>query len=308
MIENGTRHLAPPAPPAPRAGSDNTRLDLSALPAVRRRARCLLTRREYSARLRLLAQALSRFDPITAPNDQRLVWTALDYLQAADPCYIDVCVGHRGARDEDFQLSWSLYAYRAADRCCGTRSELWLNAAFAHGEVLTEQGLTVDAVTVQQRLLPVSRQFDRRPERTAHAGRSLAKALHADGRCTDAHHEISTALTRWRLHPNPFIDSGKSLLFDYLSLLAGCGQEEQARAVLDEHGDLFGAPGSINRESAIWVTLMLQRDLDRTHPPICQLRPRPATPVEDDDTAIATRDYWYTLLTDGLPASSRASQ
>jgi hypothetical protein len=258
--------------------------------AGRRRASQLgLHGRPHAAAQRIVT-VLSGLDPVRLLPRRAVVRLVVRYLTLDAVTTTD---GPSPASEDDaFRLSWSLYAYRGAELLAGTDSLLWEVASARHGEELTRQGLTVDAVTVHRRRLAVA-QGRRDPEAIGYARRAVAVALHADGQCADAHEQTRTVLDAWRNDPGGSDVLGFNLLRVRLLLLAGCGLLGQARAALAAHGDVFGAAGTDRRRDAIWIMAGFLPETLRRHQPVCQFHPR--APL-DPAGAVAEADRWLALL------------
>lgn len=285
----GTDQVASGSESGDRAGAD--------VPAVERRAGALTDSGHHRAARNVLASLLAGLDPITAPADPQLVDLVQTYLVLHDyVTYFDRVP--RSAADDDFGLSWSLYALRKTEDLFGTRDPKWSQVAARHARVLAGQGLTGDAVTVHRRRLEMA-VGGRHPESIAETWRAVAYALHADGQCGEAHDEIAAALRCWHITPDPACRYGTYLLRAALLMLAGCGDADRAIATIEQFGHLLGAPGSGLRADNIHAALVELRSPDqRHHPLVCQLHPDPRC-THSREIPAARIDRWAGLLTGG---------
>jgi hypothetical protein len=283
--------------PLPPRGGDHA--DPEALCAITQRSRQLTRAGQSSAARRLLTGVLADLDPVTAPTHPALIDLVYGYL--LEEIYADDAP--RSAHDEAFTLSWSLYASRAAESTFDTSSPRWDTIACAHAAVLTAQGLTGDAVTVARHQLTVAARSGR-PGELVQAYRSLATALHNDGQCADAHHEIDATLLTWLFTGAQPHERGTHILRSYLLMLAGCGQRDRAHTVLNENQHLAGTPGSDKRTALIWPTFMKLNDEQRRHAPDCQLNPAAVCPASTEQIR-AEFQSWFEVLF-GAPAAGSA--
>jgi hypothetical protein len=274
--------------PGPAASEQDPIRTLDGLPALTRRTRRLIFDDDPDAARRLLADALAGIDASTAPPDARLIDAASVYASLlADPAEV-------ASTHPDRQRGWSQYAADAAERAFGTHSETWQSAAAHHADLLSEYGHTADAVAVHQRRLSAYRLQHRRHPAIASTRRALAIALHDDGQCEAAWHQMSAALHAWRHTANVTAPSGRALLRTYLAILAACGKDAQARAVVAEHGDLFGPAGSCTRDAALTTAAHKLRDAEVRHPPVCRAPGAPTTPRFL--TALDSFTYWHAMF------------
>lgn len=280
---------------APQAADARPHPDLSSLPgavdAVRK-----VAGHDTGAALRLLSEALAGIDPIVAPADPRLIQAAQFYA---------TYLGEDTDRDRhDLQLTWARYAYLSAGQAWGLGSERWQKAAAHYADVLTAQGLPGDAVTVQRRRV-AAYEPDRTGPAAFSARRSLAVALHTDGRCGEALDEIRTALHAWRCLPDTQPGQGRPLIHAYLRMAACCDQPEQARTAVADLQDLVGPPGSSDREREVLLAVFDLRRLQLEHRPVCELplsRSMPPPCAGGDSTA-----FWLALLCGATPSPDSAS-
>ncbi|UQU66828.1 hypothetical protein COUCH_11395 [Couchioplanes caeruleus] len=120
--------------------------EYTVLPSVIRRAWKLISKAENARACRLLDQALTAVDPITARHDRRLIRAAALYVGALS--------FEEGFPDrDDSQLTWARYAHAAALAGHGTSSPIWQDTATLYADVCTAQGLTFDAAVAHRRKL-----------------------------------------------------------------------------------------------------------------------------------------------------------
>ncbi|WP_199512195.1 hypothetical protein [Nucisporomicrobium flavum] len=271
------------------------------MPHVVRRAERLIFSGENTRACRLLAHALADIDPITARPDARLIEAAI--------CYAETLSFEWDIPDRaELQLTWVRYAETAALTCYGRSSQLWQRAAGFYARVCATQGLTFDAVAVLQRTLAAYRTYGP-PDRIPEVRGQLAAALHDDGQCAEARTEIHDAWHTWlrtraRIRArSPHV--GGQLLTTYASILAGCGQTSDARALLRDHADLVTAEANTSREAAALVAAVQIAMTERDHRPVCTARPAPAVQAPTSTPLPSQRwQVWETLLLKSHPTPS----
>lgn len=270
--------------------------NLTALPAVTNSARALIDEDDTAAAWRLLTRALVGFRPATAPRDGRLLDAALAFagLRVGAPEW---------TRHDTRQLQWAEYAAEVIEHEDGTGGRRWQDAQACYLDLLYAQHYDGDAVSAHGHRLHACQQHGKHPAIPS-ARRALALALHAEGACEDAAQEIRAALWAWRNTPGITAPSGAGLLRTYLSIVAGCGLDDQVRIVLAEDADLFGPPDSAARYAALQTAARQVHAVEAPHRQVCQLGVVSAVPPFD--TAGDSFRYWAGVFTASESPAVRA--
>jgi hypothetical protein len=240
--------------------------DLAMLPCVTRRAHRLLDRRHDNTARRLLAQALAGIDPDTAPADPRIIAAAVAYLAALT--FLPDVPGRR-----DIRFAWARYAYTASMHRYGTGSGRWQHAATVYACVLADQGFTFDAAMIYQRKLQAFAEHGLAREIPT-ARKQFAVALHVDGQCDQALHQVRTALDECLRLPCAETTTSE-IVISYAGILHACGHTGAAETVLAQDTELTGSPDG-GYPAAAWVAAARISMIKQAHLPMCSVRPAQA--------------------------------
>nr|WP_221382494.1 hypothetical protein [Actinoplanes polyasparticus] len=172
-----------------------------------------------------LSALFAPLDPITTPADLDLALAAIAY--ASDEHH-----------DDETRLLWARWAYQAVNQLRVPTDPDAIMISSCYQQVLSSQGLTVDAVTVCAARLHAVEASGERSMSTRH---SLALALHADGQCADAHRQMAAAV-RDRAGSDRLPQL--IVLLAQARLFAGCGMARTAVRMLYRHREQFSFLGT----------------------------------------------------------------
>jgi hypothetical protein len=222
--------------------------------------------------LLMLADALATVDPITAPAHVDLIAVADQYAA--------------WATDPEERLTWARYAEHAGRKLYGNEHPSYLLLAQSYADILIEQGLAYPAITLYEAVLGAWLRRKGENEQVINIHYLLARALHADGQCTEADDHSTAALSLRLAVGRGYHRPTEDVLTAAAAIRAGCGRFREAVRLLEIHGphhDWHGYPPEAAAE--------LLAKTEREHPSICS-RHRTGNPAPGPQR----RDGWLFLL------------
>ena len=227
---------------------------------------------------RLQQYGLDHIDPITAPPDTELIAAAAAYAR-------------RGDGGPESRLLWGRYAYTASRTLWGFTHPVTLRMVGVFEAVLAAQQLTFDVVRLCEDRVAAYRHLDQ-PDQVTAARCSLVMALHRDGQCDNAEHEIADVLQTQADGHAPARRS-PSIVLSYAVVLAGCGTTGRAVCVLQDHADLLiQLTAAEVQATAGWLAAT-----ERAHHAVCQHRCTGRMPPD----VAGRRLFWLAQLTNLTP-------